>query len=180
METPILDDILTRLRAALERDDLITATEIIEHLRPHDQAEVFSELLDEHQAALLPELDPTDSADILEKLDNAEAAELVATMPTDTLARIVDAMEPDEAADLLGDIDPDQAQDVIAGLEDPDDVTPLLLHPDHTAGGLMTTAFLALRRRTTAAEALVAIRAWHPDTEHVYHLFVIDVSHMNL
>jgi magnesium transporter len=176
METPILDDILNRLRAALERDDLITATEILEHLRPHDQAEVFSELDDEYQAALLPELDPTDSADILERLENAEAAELVSGMSADMLTRIVDAMEPDEAADLLGDIDPHQAQDVIAGLEDPDEVTPLLLHPDHTAGGLMTTEFLALRRRTTVAEAMAAIRAWQPSTEHVHHLFVVDAQ----
>jgi magnesium transporter len=166
LETPILDDILTRLRAALERDDVTTAATIIESLRPHDQAELFSELL--------PELDPTDSADIMEKLDDQEAAELAANLPTETLVRIVDEMEPDEAADLLGDIDPDQAQTVLAGLVDPDEIHPLLLHADHTAGGLMTSEFLALRRRMTAAEALTAIRAWKPDTDTIYYLFIVD------
>jgi magnesium transporter len=174
METLILDDILTRLRAALERDDVITAAAIIESLRPHDQAELFSELQDEQQIALLPELDPTDSADILEKLDDQEAADLAANLPTEMLVRIVDEMEPDEAADLLGDIDPQQAQTVLAGLVDPDEIHPLMLHADHTAGGLMTSEFLALRRRMTAAEALAAIRAWKPDTETVYHLFIVD------
>jgi magnesium transporter len=174
LETPILDDILTRLRAALERDDVTTAATIIESLRPHDQAELFSELLDRHQIALLPELDPTDSADIMEKLDDQEAAELAANLPTETLVRIVDEMEPDEAADLLGDIDPDQAQTVLAGLVDPDEIHPLLLHADHTAGGLMTSEFLALRRRMTAAEALTAIRAWKPDTDTIYYLFIVD------
>jgi len=174
METTTLDNILAQVRAALERDDLVGAVFIIQALRPPDQADLFSELDDEHQAALLPELHPADSADILEELDDEEVAELVATLPTETVIRIVDQMEPDEAADLLGDIHPAQARAVLAGLEDPDEVRPLLLHPDDSAGGLMTSEFLALRRRMTAAEAIQAVREWKPEVETVYHLFVVD------
>ncbi len=174
METRILDDILAQLRDRLEHDDLDGATDIIESLRPPDQAEVFSELDDQDQIALLPRLEPTDSADILEKLDEEEAAELVAALPTEALIRIVDEMEPDEAADLLGDIPPAQAQAVLAGLEDPEEVHPLLLHADDSAGGLMTSEFLALRRRMTAEEAIAALRAWKPDAETIYYLYVID------
>lgn len=174
METPILDDILARLRAALEHDDLAGAVIIIEELRPSDQADLFAKLEDAHQLALLPELNPTDSADILEKLDDEEAAELAAELPAETLIRIVDEMEPDEAADLLGDIDPAQAQAILAGLEDPDEIHPLMLHSDTSAGGLMTSDYLALRRRMTAGEAIQAIRAWNPQAETVYSLFVVD------
>lgn len=176
MEPVTLDTILERLRGALERDDLIAAADIIESLRPPDQAELFAELEDDQQLALLPELNPTDSADILEQMDDAEAAELVAELPTDAVIRIVDQMEPDEAADLLGDIHPERAEEVLAGLEDSDDIRPLLLHADDSAGGLMTSEFLALRRRMTAAEALQAIRDWHPDNENIYHLFVVDTQ----
>ncbi len=174
METPVLDDVLLKLRAALERDDLVSAADIIEAMRPPDQAELFTELNDEDQVALLPELEPADLADILEELDEEEAAELVAALPTETIIRIVDQMEPDEAADLLGDIHPEQAQAVLAGLEDPEEVRPLLLHPDDSAGGLMTSEFLALRRRMTAGEAINAIRAWKPEAEAIYYLFVVD------
>jgi len=174
METFILDDILARLHAALERDDVASATAILEALRPPDQADLFSELDDEEQTALLPELNPADSADILEKMDDMEAAELVATLSHEAVIRIVDEMEPDEAADLLGDIEPDQARAVLAGLEDPEEVRPLLLHPDDSAGGLMTSEFLALRRKMTAREAIQAIRQWKPDAEEVYYLFVVD------
>lgn len=174
MDTPILDDILTQLRAALERDDISGATTIIEALRPSTQADVFTALAEPHQIALLPELDPTDSADILERLDDAAALELALDLSVDTLIRIVEEMEPDEAADLLGDIHPARAEAILAGLEDPDEIRPLLLHPDDSAGGLMTSEFLALRRRMTAAEALQAIRDWHPQTEVIYYLFVVD------
>ena len=174
MEIHVLDDVLAQLRATLERDDLSGAAAIIEALRPPDQADLFAGLDEKDQATLLPKLDPADSADILEELDDAEAAELVATLPTDALIRIVDAMEPDEAADLLGDIQPERARAVLAGLEDPDEVRPLLLHPDDSAGGLMTSEFLALGRRMTAAEAIQAIHAWKPDAETIYYMFVVD------
>lgn len=174
MELFVLDDVLARVRAALERDDLPAAMEIIEALHPPDQAELFSELDDQVQAALLPELDPTDSADILENLDDEAAAELVADLSTEALIRIVDEMEPDEAADLLGDLEPEQMEAVLAGLEDPDEVRPLLLHADDSAGGLMTSEFLALRRRMTAREAIQALREWRPEEEDIYSLFVVD------
>jgi len=174
MEARIVDATLMRLRAALEHDDLEGAAAIIETLRPADQAEIFSELNDTHQVALLQELDPAESADILEKMDDQQAARLIDGLPTESVIRIVDEMQPDEAADLLGDIHPSQAQAVLAGLEAPDDVQPLLLHRDDSAGGLMSSEFLALRGRMTVSQAIQAIRDWNPETGHLLYLFVVD------
>ena len=169
-----LGDVLNKLQVSLEHDDLDKAIALIESLRSPDQAEVFSELDEHRQVALLPRLDPSNSADILEELDDQNAARLVANMPTATVARIVDQMEPDEAADLLGDMPPHQAQAVLEKLEDPEEVRPLLIHPDDSAGGLMTSEFLALRPRTIVKEALEALRQWKPDAETFYYLFVVD------
>jgi len=174
METLALNHVLIQLRAALEHDDLAGASRIIQLLRPPDQADVFAELEANEQVALLPELPPADSADILEELTDEEAAELVGALPTAKVISIVEAMAPDKAADLLGDIKPNQAQQILAGLTDPEEVQPLLLHPDTSAGGLMTSEFLALRRRMQAADAIKAIHDWHPDAETIYYLFVID------
>ena len=171
-----LGDFLNKLQVSLEHDNLDEAIALIEALRSPDQAEVFSELDEHRQKAILPRLDPSNSADILEELDEQNAAKLVANMPTATVARIVDKMEPDEAADLLGDMPPQRAQAVLEKLEDPDEVRPLLIHPDDSAGGLMTSEFLALRPRTIVREALDALRQWKPDAETFYYLFVIDQS----
>ncbi len=176
MNAPILDSILAQVRAALEKDNLSHAAKLIEKLRPADQAEVFAELAEDEQLALLAELPVEESADILEELDEDEAAELVEAMPPEDAIRIVDGMEPDEAADLLGDLPPEQASEMLAQMEDPDEVRPLLLHADDSAGGLMTSEFLALRRRTTAAAAIQALRDWKPDRENIYYLFVVDAE----
>lgn len=169
-----LEEILAQVRASLERDDVAQAVAVIERLYPADQAELLSELDDDDQQTLLPEFTPDAAADILEEMDDKEAAELVAALPTATAVRIVDEMAPDEAADLLGSMDTEQAQAVLAALEDPDEIRPLLLHPTDTAGGIMTSEFLALRRLMTAADALAAIRAWLPDQEDISTLFVVD------
>jgi magnesium transporter len=174
MEAFKLDNLLDKIREALENDELNEAIATLESLRTPDRAELFSELDDEEQIKLLPNLKPADSADILEELENEDAAELVEALPTETIIPIIEEMEPDEVADLLGDLDPTQAETILASLEDPEEIRPLLLHPDDSAGGLMTSEFLILRRRMTAAEALQAIRQWNPETEASYYLFVVD------
>jgi len=166
--------ILAQIEAALEREDLTSAIQILEALRPADQAEVFEELDAQDRVSLLPNLNPSTSADILENLDESDAAELVASIPHESAVRIIDEMEPDEAADLLGDVSIEKAEDILAGLENPEEVRPLLIHPDESAGGLMTSEFLALRRRMTAGEAIAALRAWQPEDESIYYLFVVD------
>lgn len=174
MEQVLLEDALTKMRTALETNDLTTASSIIEALRPADQADIFSDLDDFQQAQLLPTINPADAADIIEELYDPEAAELAVQLPLTTLVRIVNEMEPDEAADLLDDLEPDQADAVLAQLEAAHQIRPLIQYPDDTAGGLMTSAFVALQRRMTTSQAIEAIRTWHPDEETIYYLFVTD------
>ncbi len=169
-----LEDILGKVRASLEIDDLAGAVAALESLRAPDQADLFHELEDEQQTALLPRLDPEDSADILEELEDEDAARLVATLPRAAAVRILNEMEPDEAADLLGEMEPDHARGLVDELEDPAEVRPLLLHPEDTAGGLMTSEFLALGRRMSVAEALAALRTWKPDAEDIHEVYAVD------
>ena len=169
-----IDSLLTLLQDALERDDFDSAIQIIEALRGPDQAVLFDELEDEEQQELLPKLKKNISADILEDLDDPEAAKLAASLPLETIIRIVDEMEPDEAADLLGDLSDEQSQALLTRIRDADEVRPLLLYPDESAGGLMTSEFLALRPLMTAYEATEALRNWNPDAEEIYYLFVAD------
>ncbi|MEM7343802.1 MAG: magnesium transporter [Chloroflexota bacterium] len=174
MEQVLLDDVLTQLRAALETNDLTTASSLIEALRPADQADLFSDLDDDQQTALLPEINPADAADIIEELYDEAAAELAVQLPISTLVRIVDEMAPDEAADLLDDLEPEQAQAVLARIVAAHEIRPLINYPDDTAGGLMTSAYLALQRRWSTSYSIDEIRAWRPDEETIYYLFVTD------
>jgi len=165
---------LAQVREALTREDWDQAVALVEALRPPDQADLFGELPPAEQDQLLPHLDLEDSADILEELEEEEAAEVVARLEAKQLARILDEMEPDEAADLLGDIPPERAAEALAAMEEPEEVRPLLVHTDESAGGLMTSAKVMLNREMTAEAAIAYLRAVAPETEDVYYLFVVD------
>jgi magnesium transporter len=168
------DEALTAVRAALDRGAVRDAIDVLERLRPPDQAEVFEELDTSDQAALLPGLEPLETAHLLEEMDNADAADVAERLDAATLAHIVDEMQPDEAADLLGDLTPDLARQTLAQMEEAADVRPLLLHADDSAGGLMTSEFLLLRERMTAQESIEALRAWQPSEDSTYYLFVVN------
>jgi magnesium transporter len=174
MEQPMVVEAVAHLQSFLEANDLDGAIALIESLRPPDQADVFAELPMMQQQELLPQIDVEDAADILEKMEEAEAAELANGLDVDTLVPILDEMQPDEAADLLGDLPPDHATTALAQMSEPEEVQPLLLHPDETAGGLMTSEFLALRPFMTVAQAIQAVRSWATEVETAHYLFVVD------
>jgi magnesium transporter len=170
----VFENSVTRIRAALDEGRFSDAVSILLELHPADQAEVFNLLTDEEQDVLLPGLDVAATADLLEEMEDDEVLDAVEGLTTERLADVLDEMEPDEAADLIGDLPPSQASEVLAQMEDAGEVLPLLGYPDETAGGLMTTWYIALRRHTTAEQAIDFLRDLSPDTEVPYYLYVVD------
>ena len=174
MEQVQIDTTLETIRSALEGGRVEEAIAALIRLRPPDRAEAFADLDDDDQATLLPRLDIPATADLLEELESEEALDAAETLPSERLADVLDEMDPDEAADILGDLPPDRAAAALAQMEDADEVLPLLGHPDETAGGLMTTDYIALRRHTTAAQAIQFLRETMGPTTRPYYLYVVD------
>ncbi len=156
----------------LERDEVRKAQIILQALLPIDQADIFSDLDENDQRQLLQGLPAESIANILEKLEDEEVAEVATWLPPEQLADILDEMEPDEAADLLGDLQPHAASEILELMEDSEEIRPLLLHPDETAGGLMTSEYMALGRQMWAQTALEAIRDWKSEREYLYYFVV--------
>jgi Mg/Co/Ni transporter MgtE len=89
-------------------------------------------------------------------------------------------MEPDEAADLLNELEPEKRLAVLNLMEKEDraDVEELLSHNEDTAGGLMTTNYVAVPPGITVGEALERIRR-DPDAhdaETIYYVYVLDTD----
>ncbi|MGC9469900.1 MAG: magnesium transporter [Anaerolineae bacterium] len=168
-----VDELYDRITALLDRNEVRKAQIILEALLPADQAEIFSDLEPDEQRRVLEGLPLEDTADILEKLEDEEVTEVAKWLPPEQLADILDEMEPDEAADLLGDLDAEEAINVLHLMESFEEISPLLLHPDETAGGLMTSEYLALGDQMWTDRALEAIRQWETEKDYL-HYFVVD------
>jgi len=172
MELNITDTALLDVQDLLERNDVQAALHLIEGLLPADQADVFDELPLEQQSVLLPQLETEDAADILEELEDKPAAELAAHISADDLAEIIDEMAPDEAADLLGDLAPSLTTATLSRMSEADEVRPLMLHADETAGGLMTSEYLAFPSVMRASQVIASVKGWQPKGAESPYLFV--------
>lgn len=138
--------------------------DIVHRLGPEQRTAVFASLDNEVAADTLQELSPDAQASIISQLDDARASD------------ILEAMEPDEAADLLADLPVDRAKELLNQMErdEAGDVQELLRYPEDTAGGLMTTEFVALPHHLTAAQAIERLRELEPDAQTIYYVYVVD------
>jgi magnesium transporter len=169
-----LEHSIETIKLALVEGRIQTASALLSALHPADQAEVFDELSEEQKAILLPTLDLPTAADLLEELEDEDVLTILEGLSAERLADVLDEMEPDAAADVLGDLPSQQASEVLAQMEDAAEVLPLLGYPDETAGGLMTTWYIAVRPQNTVSQAVDFLRTVSPDTRVPYYIYVLD------
>ena len=100
------------------------------------------------------------------------------SMDDERASDILEEMVPDDAADLLADLPEERADDLLELMEDEEaaDVKQLLSYPEDSAGGLMTTEFVALPHNLTAEQTIARLRGEAPDAEHIYYVYVTDES----
>ena len=147
--------------AELHPADLAT---IIDQLAPKDRAGVLAALDDEAAADVFEEMEPETQVEVLEDLDPARAAD------------ILEEMSPDDAADLVADLSDETREELLALMErqEAEELGELLAYPEDTAGGMMTTEFVALPASLTCAQAIDRLRELEPDAETIYYVYVTD------
>jgi magnesium transporter len=143
-------------------------------LHPADQARFFARLDETARASLLPQIPRETLADILEYLEEEPRRGIVAELEPAVLGPLLDQVERDVAVDILHDLPQERAQAVLAGMARATDVAPLLVHADETAGGHMTSDFVALQGQWTVDQAVSYLRRTHPEAEQVFYLYVVD------
>jgi CBS domain-containing protein/sporulation protein YlmC with PRC-barrel domain len=150
---------LTELHPA----DLAT---IIDQLAPRDRAGVLAALDDEAVADAIEEMEPETQVEVLEGLHPERAAD------------ILEEMSPDDAADLVADLSDSTRQELLGLMEadEAEELGGLLAFPEDTAGGMMTTEFVAVRADLTAGQTIERLRELEPDAETIYYVYVVDAG----
>jgi magnesium transporter len=149
-------------------------------LHPADIADIVYQLTPGEGARLLEGLDDETAADALEEIDTEQQRHILENISADRAADILEAMGPDEAADLLAKLPEERAQELLALMtpKESEDVQDLLKYEEDSAGGLMTTDYIALDATKSVVEALDAVRtsAQEQDIRAAYVYCVADVS----
>jgi magnesium transporter len=151
----------------------------LKELHPADIAEILTDLDGQDRAAMFRTLDPELAADALAEVEDPRIqTQLLETVSQERAADILDEMPPDEAADLLSELPQETSTALLRKMEvdEAQDVRELLTYDPDTAGGMMTTEFVALHAELTVEEAFTRLRTLAPDVENIYYIFVIDAE----
>ncbi|GFO56277.1 membrane protein [Geomonas sp. Red276] len=165
----LLESNVFRLTLTVARDQL-------KEIHPADLALIISNIPSNRVETVLNSLDNETAGEAIHELEPELRTRIINQLETSQACSIIAEMDPDEAADVMGDLPEDKAQELLGlmGDEDADRIQELLEHEEDTAGGLMNSQFIAIKKELTAAQALEVARQNAPEVETIYYLYVLD------
>lgn len=168
-------DLETLLRL-LEKNELNGLQELIKDSHPVDLAEIFEELSPEDGIKFFDILDLETSIEVFEELGSKQKLYILDHIELDSAEKLVEEMPTDVLAELIRDLSEDDKKIVFSLMEKQDEkaLKGLLTYREDSAGGLMTTEFIALSLDLNAQVALNELSKAAPDAETIYYVFVVD------
>jgi magnesium transporter len=167
--------VLTALQKMVRRGGKSHIRKIVSKLHPADVAKLLRHFDPDEQWLIFSVVDdPGFAAEILSEADADTAEQLVRQAPPHFIAPVLRSMSPDDLTDLLDQLPDDLRESILPSLkEDLDEVRTLMQYGKDTAGGIMTTDYVALNERMSVEEAIKEVRAVG-DKVMVSYLYVTD------
>jgi magnesium transporter len=169
----LVPDILALLEEA--PGDLAAETE---EMHAADLANVVEALPPARVGDFLGALPAKRAAQVIEYLDEELRAEFLEHVSTEQAAEIISEMTPDDRADVLETLEEKTADEILSDLPDEarEETEKLMQYEPDTAGGIMTTGFVAVKQSESIEQALMEVRqaARSGRRESMHALYVID------
>ena len=145
-------------------------------IHPNDLVEIIAELDAQQKQELFLLLSEQDAATLIQEMGESEQVELIHLLTKERASAILNEMDTDDATDLLGELSSEEAGELLALVEEEtkEDIEDLMSYPADSAGGIMTTDYIAMAENLTVAEAFVQLRKIAPSAEVVYYVYVVD------
>lgn len=156
------------INTLLNKLDEITSVDLalqLSDLEDNDIAEICAKLSDKELASILEESEEKTQIRILDLLRNPR------------IINVFSYMSKDDIVDILGEINIGKSKELINLMKDGKDkkiITELLGYEDDTAGGIMTTEYIALKKDLTVSQALLKLKEIVSKSEVIETIFVND------
>ncbi len=170
LEDPTVD--VGALAQAVEQQEAPDAADTLEDLDQEEAAEVLEEMEATAGAHALAEMRPVLAAGVVEDLIEEGKLEYA--------GHLLELMAPDDAVDLLQAVLPATRESLLRVMkqEPARDLGQLITYDRESAGGMMTTDFLALRERMTVNQAIEYIRGSEIGEDIMHALVRDDGDHL--
>lgn len=176
METNEMTELLKEIIASKDAKKL---NQLFEEKEPIDLAQQLEDFEDEDLGVIVDLLSTEHRAELMEEADDEFRLRLAQNTTNDQLLDTFEFMQKDDIVDLLGDFPTGRRKEVLNLMKKDDRqiITKLLQYPEESAGGIMTTAYLALNQNLTVTEALKKIHEIGPKTEVLETIYITDAQH---
>lgn len=140
---------IAALLAELDDKEMILAFRLIEKAKA---AEVFAEMSSSMQAYLVEMFTEKELKELLDELYMDDTVDLLEELPANLVTRILEQVDREKRAQI----------------------NTILNYPEDSAGSIMTTEYVDLRRTTTVREAMEHIKQTGIHKETIYTCYVLD------
>lgn len=163
------------LSELLEKKDFKSIRASLEEMNPVDIASLLEDLPDNELAVTFRLIEKSVAAETFSYMDADQQQLLLTIFTNKEIKEVLDDMFTDDTVDLLEDMPANVVSRILANLDKDDRkaVNEILRYPEDSAGSIMTTEFVDLRRKMTVKEAFAKIRSTGLDKETVYTCYVI-------
>lgn len=169
-------EIMENIKLVITSDNYQDVLDLFENNYPIDIASSVEELEDDEFIAFINKLKAEELALLIEESEEEQQYRILNLMDNDKIISIFDYMSPDDITDILGMFKVSLRKEILGKMRSGDSATikRLLSHDKETAGGIMTTQYIALRETLTVKDALNKIRIIGPRTEVIETIFIMD------
>lgn len=149
---------------------------ILEDMNEQDIAELFMEL-EERELTLIYRLLPKElAAEVFVNMEPEYQEALIRAFSDSELREVLDELYVDDAVDMIEEMPATLVKRILKHT-DPEmrkSINEILRYPEDSAGSIMTTEYVDLKRNMTVSDAFTRIRRTGVDKETIYTCYVTD------
>ncbi|MBO4915826.1 MAG: magnesium transporter [Oscillospiraceae bacterium] len=170
------EELLKCLRDLFERKQYAALRDQLVQLEPADIASLFEDIPEEQIPLVFRLLPKEPAAEVFVELDPEQQELLIRGFSNTELKEVIDELYVDDAADLVEEMPANVVKRILrhANPETRKSINEILKYPEDSAGSLMTTEILDLKRTMTVADAFKRIRRTAADMETISVCYVTD------
>ena len=150
----------------------------LEERNEFDVAEFLTELGDKRMPMVFRLLSKEKAAEVFSNLEPPEQERIINSITDSELAGIVEGMYVDDAVDMMEELPANVVKRVMrtATPQTRALINQYLHYPDNSAGSIMTSEFVDLKKYMSVKESFARIRRIGEDKETIYVCFVTDAA----
>ena len=167
---------LETLKEMIEKKLEFSIIDLFSNLHAADIAELIDNLDEEDRLRLFSLLEVDKASEVILELSDTSREQLIEDLSNEELTDIIEEMDSDDAADIIAELSDDQAKAVLDAIEpdDSEEVKELLKYPEDSAGGIMQSELVSVRRSATINDAFQAVAVAKDEIENIYDIFVVE------